>query len=163
MDVMQTTDFTVSAIAPERLERIRATGADERGEPLRHFPAEGWEPLRCCLRLPEPSEDIALMSYSPFPHNGHWAESGPVYIHSGPCGGYPDPAELRAHFRTGPRVLRAYRADDSLDYEHVCLVPEGEDLETPIRRLLSHAAVTTVHVRALVTQCFTYRVDRASA
>jgi hypothetical protein len=157
---METTGFTVSAIEPERLERIRAMDADERGERLKHFPAEGWEPLRCCLRLAGPDEKIALMSYSPFPHTGHWAESGPVYIHSQQCGGYPDRGRLPADFRTGPRILRSYRADGSLNYERICLIPEGEDLEGPIRRLLAYDEVATIHVRAFMTQCFTYRVDR---
>lgn len=157
---METTRFTVSAINPARLERIRATDLDERGEPLSHFPAEGWEPLRCCLRLPERDEDIALLSYSPFPHAGHWAESGPVYIHTKPCGGYPNATELPADFRTGPRILRSYRADGTLDYDHIGLVPEGEDLEDPIRQLLGHEEVATIHVRALMTQCFTYSVEK---
>jgi Protein of unknown function (DUF1203) len=158
--VMETKGFTVMAIDPRRLERIRATDTDERGERLGHFPAQGWEPLRCCLKLPDPGEKVALLSYSPFPHTGHWAESGPVYIHSTSCGGYPDSAELPADFRTGPRILRSYRADGSLDYQHIRLIPDGVDLEGPIRRLFEHEEVTTIHVRALLTQCFTYRVDR---
>ncbi len=157
---MNIKSFTVSAIDPQRLAIIRAQDADERGESLKHFPAEGWEPLRCCLRLPHAGERIALLSFSPFPHAGPWAESGPIYIHSvGGCG-YAQPDELPPDFRTGPRILRTYRADGTLDYENITLVPEGADLEEPIRQLLEKPAVSTIHVRAVMSQCFTYRVDR---
>jgi hypothetical protein len=156
---MNIKNFTVSAIDPQRLGLIRAQDADERGEPLKHFPAEGWEPLRCCLRLPNPGERIALLSFSPFPHVGPWAESGPIYIHSGRCCGYTRPNELPSNFRTGPRILRTYRADGTLDYEDIMLVREGDDLEEPIRQLLEKPVVSTIHVRAVMSQCFTYRVD----
>jgi hypothetical protein len=156
---MNIKNFTVSAIDPKRLEHIRAHDADERGEPLKHFPAEGWEPLRCCLRFPNAGEQIALLSFSPFPYLGPWAESGPIYIHSERCCGYTQPDKLPSDFRTGPRILRTYRADGTLDYENITLVPEGEDLEKPIRQLLEKPAVSTIHVRAVLSQCYTYRID----
>ena len=55
------------AIDPERLDAVRRRGADEFGNPWQPRAAEGWEPLRCCLRTAGEGEDIALISYSPWP------------------------------------------------------------------------------------------------
>jgi Protein of unknown function (DUF1203) len=59
---------------------------------------------------------------------------------------------------TGPRVLRAYRTDDTMNYEHNTVVTDEADLQPTIERLLSKPDVTTVHVRTLAPQCFLYAV-----
>src|SRR6267154_1817134 len=63
--VMSTLQYKV--IDPERLDAMRSQGADEFGNPWKQRTAEGWEPLRCCLRTAREGEDIALISYSPWP------------------------------------------------------------------------------------------------
>jgi hypothetical protein len=150
--------LTVSAIDPIRLDKIRTSHSDERGNPLEDFRAEGWEPLRCCLTFPSPGEPIALISYSPFNTPSPWSETGPVYIHPATCAGYQMSAELPDRMRTGPKILRTYCADGTLDYEHITSVGEGVDIEEPIRRLLAADEVATVHVRAVQSQCFGYSV-----
>ena len=156
----KTATMTVSAIDPDRLELMYASQADERGNSIEPFPAEGWEPLRCCLTYPSQGDSIALIAYSPFDTPSPWSETGPVYIHATRCAGYRTRDELPDHLRTGPRILRTYRADRSLHYDHITLVDEGKDLEQPIRSLLAREDVATVHVRAALTQCFTYAVTR---
>jgi hypothetical protein len=155
-----TDTLTVSAIDPVRLREIHSAGRDERGNPLQAFAAAGWEPLRCCLTLAEAGEAIALIAYSPFATSSPWSETGPVYIHPAACSGYPSNHALPAQLRTGPKVLRTYRADGTLDYDHVTLVEAGTDVEAPLRALLAIDEVATVHVRALHTQCFGYAVTR---
>ena len=152
------TSLAVHAIDPHRLQEIHSRGRDERGNPLGAFPAEGWEPLRCCLTFPAPEEPIALIAYSPFGTASPWSETGPVYIHPNPCAGHRE--GLPEGMRTGPKILRTYRADGSLDYEHIVVVEDGADLEEPLRELLADGTVATVHVRALRTQCFGYAVTR---
>lgn len=154
-------DLTVHAIDPERLRAIRTRQRDERGNPLAAFPAEGWEPLRCCLTFPPAGEPIALIAHSPFGTASAWSETGPVYIHAGPCAGYGRGGELPDRMRTGPKLLRAYRADGTLDYDHLVLVADGADLGQPVRELLAVETVATVHVRAVLSQCFAYAVTRA--
>ena len=154
------TTLAVHAIDPDRLQGIHTRQRDERDNPLRPFPAQGWEPLRCCLTYPVAGEPIALIAYSPFGTASAWSETGPVYIHPGPCAGYGAGTELPARMRTGPKILRTYRADGSLDYDHILLVPDGIDLEQPLRDLLAIDEVATVHVRAVQTQCFAYAVTR---
>jgi hypothetical protein len=152
--------LTVHAIDPTRLAAIRDRGQDERGNPLQPFAAAGWEPLRCCLTLPSPGDPVALIAYSPFPTSSPWAETGPVYVHPATCPGYGTPEALPPAFRTGPRILRTYRADGSLAYEHIAAVPDGVDLEPAVRAALAVDEVATVHVRAVLSQCFTYAVTR---
>jgi hypothetical protein len=152
------TSLQVSAIDPSRLDAIRHTGHDEAGNPLAPLAAQGWEPLRCCLALAAAGDPILLISYSPFTGRSPWAETGPVFVHGERCQGYRASGELPDALRTGPRVLRTYHADESLDYADITVVDEGEDIEAHLLDLLALPAVDTVHVRALVSQCFTYAV-----
>jgi hypothetical protein len=150
--------LTVLAIDPDRLAAMRAAGADEHGSPFVPYPARGWEPLRCCLRIARPDEQIALIGYRPFATVSPWAEVGPVYVHGAACAGLRTDTGLPPELRTGPRILRGYHADGSLAYDHITHVPEGVDIEAPLRELLAAPEVAEVHVRAVLTQCFTYAV-----
>ena len=159
MSTRQTNSLRVRAIDPARLDVVRTTGADGHGNQLRPFAATGQgEPLRCCLRYAEPGEQITLISYAPFEHPSVWREVGPVYIHAARCDGYTPTGRLPEQLAAGPRVLRTYRADDTMNYEHNTVVIDEADLEPIIERLLSKPDVTTVHVRTLAPQCFLYAV-----
>ena len=149
----------VHAIDPARLNVVRTTGADGHGNRLRPFAATGQgEPLRCCLRYAEPGERIALISYAPFEHPSVWREVGPVYIHAAPCEGHTPTDRLPEQLATGPRVLRTYRADATMNYEHNTVVTDEAELQPILERLLSEPDVATVHVRTLAPQCFLYAV-----
>jgi Protein of unknown function (DUF1203) len=153
-----TQTLTVHAIEPARLAAVRQAGEDGFGNPVDAYAATGeGEPLRCCLRFARPGEQIALISFAPFTRPSPWREVGPVYVHAEPCDGYAA-GSLPAELRRGPRLLRTYRADGSMDYEHNTLVGEGEDLEPVLERLLAEPAVATVHVRTVLPQCFLYAV-----
>lgn len=156
-------DLTVLAIDPDRLAAMRAAGVDEQGNPFTGYPAEGWEPLRCCLRIARTEEQIALIGYRRFETVSPWAEVGPVYVHAVACDGYRPDAGLPPELRTGPRILRGYAADGTLAYEHITHVPAGVDIDAPLRELLAAPEVAEVHVRPVMTQCFLYAVrhDRA--
>jgi hypothetical protein len=154
----------VHAIDPARLDVARAIGADGQGNQLRPFAATGQgEPLRCCLRYAEQGEQITLISYAPFERPSVWREVGPVYIHAARCEGYASTGLLPEQLATGPRVLRTYRADDTMNYEHNTVVADEADLQPIIERLLSNPDVTTVHVRTLAPQCFLYAVSAEEA
>lgn len=162
MDTQTVTNLLVHAIDPTRLDAVYNTGADGHGNRLRPFAATGeGEPLRCCLRYAESGERITLISYAPFDHPSVWTEVGPVYIHAARCAGYPSPDRLPGQLATGPRVLRTYRADDTMNYDHNTVVADEADLNPIIERLLSEPEVATVHVRTLTPQCFLYAVTAA--
>lgn len=157
-------ELLVRAIDPGRLNVIRAAGVDGHGNSVRPFPAGGYgEPLRCCLRYAEADERIALISFAPFDHPSVWTEVGPVYIHAGTCDGYRATDRLAAQLATGPRVLRTYRADNTMDYGHNTVVTDTADLEPILQDLLAQPQVTTVHVRTLAPQCFLYAVTAGTA
>ena len=154
-----TLHLLVRAIDPAHLDRVRSAGADGHGNRLQPFAATGHgEPLRCCLRLAEPGDQITLISYAPFNHPSVWTEVGPVYIHATRCKGYAENAALPEQLATGPRVLRTYRADDTMNYDHNTVVTDEVDLTPMIERLLGEPDVATVHVRTLAPQCFLYEV-----
>jgi hypothetical protein len=159
MTTATTRTLTVHPIDPARLDAVRRTGTDGWGNALAPFAATGdGEPLRCCLRFARPDESIALVSFAPFTEPSVWREVGPVYVHAERCDGY-DGAGLPDELRRGPRVLRTYRADGSMNYEHNTLVGD-EDLEPHLEALLDQPDVATVHVRTVLPQCFLYAVTR---
>ncbi len=152
----------VQAIDPGRLDEVRATATDGHGNPVHPFAASGeGEPLRCCLRYAESGEQITLISYAPFDHPSVWTEVGPVYIHAARCDGYASAAGLPKELATGPRVLRTYRGDNTMNYDHNTVVGDEAELEPIIERLLREPDVETVHVRSLAPQCFLYAVTAA--
>jgi hypothetical protein len=160
MSTTQTNELHVHAIDAARLDAVRSSGVDGHGNELRPFAATGeGEPLRCCLRYAHPGEQIALISYAPFERASVWREVGPVYIHAEPCEGYAPTAELPPQLATGPRVLRTYRADQTMNYEHNTVVTDDAALRPIIESLLGEPDVATVHVRTLAPQCFLYSVD----
>jgi hypothetical protein len=146
-----TSRLMVQAIDPVVLAKIRDTGTDGHGNELAPFAATGaGEPLRCCLRYATAGEQIILISYAPFTDASVWREVGPVCVHAAGCEGYPHSAELPMPLRTGPRLLRTYRADRTMNYEHNTLVDDGADLEAVVRRLLDEPDVAIVHVRTVL-------------
>lgn len=78
------------------------------------------------------------------------------------CDGYSQAGGLPARLATGPRVLRTYRADDTMNYDHNTVVTDESELEPIIERLLTEPDVATVHVRTLAPQCFLYAVTAAN-
>lgn len=162
MSTHLTHGLLVHAIAPAQLDRVRAASNDGHGNQLRAFAATGLgEPLRCCLRYAEAGEQIMLISYAPFEQPSVWREVGPVYIHAAQCEGYTPTGRLPEQLRTGPRVLRTYRADATMNYEHNTVVTDQADLQPIVERLLHEPDVATVHVRTLAPQCFLYAVAAA--
>jgi hypothetical protein len=154
-----TNGLVAKAIDPGRLDVIRARGADGHGNQLRPFSASGdGEPLRCCLRYAQPGERITLISYAPFEQPSVWREVGPVYIHAERCRGYAANGRLPEQLAAGPCVLRTYRADETMNYDHNTVVTEQVELQPIVMRLLSEPDVATVHVRTLAPQCFLYAV-----
>ena len=110
------------------------------------------------MKPSEPGEQITLISYAPFSHPSVWTEVGPVYIHASRCQGYQAAGRLPGQLATGPRVLRTYRADDTMNYDHNTVITDDTDLAPVIQRLLGEPDVATVHVRTLAPQCFLYAV-----
>lgn len=154
------TTLYVYAIDPDRLAAVYESGNDGHGNRLRAIAADGeGEPLRCCLRNARKGEQIAVISYAPFDHPSVWTEVGPVFIHATPCAGYGDTGRLPEQLATGPCVLRTYRDDDTMNYEHNTVLTDKTEIGPIVERLLDEPDVATVHVRSLRPQCFLYAVS----
>ena len=148
---------TIHAIPAAHLEAVREAGTDGHGNAFAPYPATGdSEPLRCCLRYARAGEPIALISYAPLGGPSPWREVGPVYVHAERCSGH-DGDDLPVELRQGPRVLRTYRRDGTMNYDHNTLVGD-EDLAPHLEKLLALPDVHTVHVRTVLPQCFLYAV-----
>lgn len=160
-----TQTFVVRPIDSDVAAALRQT--DDAGRtPLSVVDAEGGSPVRCCLRVSRPGEQLLLASYAPL---RRWAaargidpaaydEVGPVFIHPTPCAGTDDtgfPDELRGT----PRVMRAYDGNGRIVDGR--LVQPDEDPEPVVNELLDDPRVAVVHARALGFGCFTYAIERA--
>lgn len=150
--------FRVRAIPAGQLDRVRAAGRDDLGNELHPRPAEGGEPLRCCLRDADPAEPVVLVGYRPSHLGGPYAETGPVFVHAEPCPGYPAPRAYPAGFRTRRQVFRSYGPDGRIvDAEVVA----GADAEAAIARLLARPEVDRIDSRNVAYGCYMFRVERA--
>lgn len=150
------------AIDPERLQRMREQESDEYGNPWQARVAEGWEPLRCCLRLPAAGEQIVLMCYSPWTEASPWAEAGPVFVHFAQCAGYSTPGEYPEAFRRSPLMLNTFDHEGARAYEHITFVAPEEDHEAAVRAVMAHPDVAYLHVRSSTAGCFSLAVHRST-
>jgi hypothetical protein len=152
------TDIEFMAIDPDRLERMRTHEADEHGNPWAPRAAEGWEPLRCCLRIAERDERIALITYSPWTSPSPWQEAGPVFVHFERCAGYPTPGDYPASFRRSPSMINPFDHAGARAYRHITFVEPDDDHEAAVRRVLAEPDVSHIHIRSSTAGCFTFEV-----
>lgn len=151
--------FHVRAIPANQLRTIRTRGEDDLGNRLLPRPADGGEPLRCCLHEAGPAEPIALIGYRPSDLGGPYAETGPVFVHARDCPGYPSPAAYPESFRPRRQVFRAYGPDGRIvDAE----VVEGTAAEAAIERLLARPEVDRIDSRNVAYGCYMFRIERAA-
>jgi hypothetical protein len=151
---------TYLAIDPQRLKAMRRQRADEFGQPWVPRSAQGWEPLRCCLRKPVAGEDIALISYSPWPlpWSSPWSEAGPVFVCFDDCPGYPDIDHYPPALRRQHALLNPFDHEGARAYRHIRFVEPDQDHEAAVDTVLSQPDVAFLHVRSAVAQCFTFEV-----
>jgi hypothetical protein len=154
------TGFSVSAIPPAVLERVRARGRDDFGNRLEITinQDDGGAPLRCCLREAAVGESITLIAYQPATCGGPYAEVGPVFIHAEPCSGYPQTSAYPEGFRHRPQLFRAYGPTGR--QVHNQIVEPGEQ-EAVIGRLLARPDVDFIHSRNLLAGCYMFSIIRS--
>jgi hypothetical protein len=146
-------------IPPGRLQEIRAAGVDEAGNRLTvQTDTGGGSPLRCCLRESVPGEQVLLISYTPPGGRGAYAERGPVFIHSEPCGGYLTEDQYPPGLSHRRQVVRAYDRDGRI--ADGVLVDDGEHAMTVIRELFARPEVALVHLRNVGYGCYNFAVRR---
>lgn len=161
---MTPTTFRAEPIPPDALAQLR--DRDDAGRaPQRVRDADGGTPLRCCLRLSLPGEELALLSYAPLRRwaaargadPGAYDETGPVFVHPAPCAGY-DAEGWPPGLRGSARVLRGYSATGRI--ARAVQVPAHGPFEAAVDDLLADPVVAVVHARAADYGCFTFAVRR---
>jgi hypothetical protein len=153
------TTFTVYALPPAELDRIRAAGRDDFGHPLRISADDdvAGTPLRCCLRDAEVGERVALLSWQPLTEapDSAYAEVGPIFVHADSCPGYRESAAYPAGFRHRTQLLRSYTAGgDMLDYE----ITDGAAAEATIEKLLANPDAAVIHSRNVKAGCYMFAI-----
>jgi hypothetical protein len=153
--------FTVRALPPQELTRIRHLGVDDFGHPMRVLTNDSpnGTPLRCCLREARIGESVALISWRPL-HEAPasvYAEVGPVFIHANECSGYQDEHSYPQGFRHRQQVLRSYSAaGDMLD----AVLIEGTQAESAIAELFADTDAAVLHSRNVEAGCYMFAVYR---
>lgn len=152
------TSYTVAAIPPADLDRIRSAGSDDFGNPLvvRIADSDSGTPLRCCLRNAAAGEAYVLIAYQPSRIGGPYAEVGPVFVHADACAGWSGPGYPPGNVHRS-QLLRAYDADGN-QVDNVIADPGQSDDE--IRTLLMRPEVAFLHSRNVLAGCFMFAVTR---
>lgn len=151
--------FRIDAIDSDYLDRIRATGVDDFGNPVVTLVNESANgtPLRCCLREAEVGEEVVLIAYQPARLGGPYMEVGPVFIHATRCDGYGTPESYPEGFRHRQLLFRAYDiAGAQIDNK----IANGNDAEVAIADLFAMSHVADVHARNVLAGCFMFKVHR---
>jgi hypothetical protein len=155
------TEFRVTALPADELERIRARGVDDFGNALEPGTVTGpGTPLRCCLREAEPGERVVLIAWRPADVGGPYAEVGPVFVHAQACAGYAGEDRYPESFRARNQLLRAYDAHGR-QVENV--VVDGPAAERAITDLLGRPGVAYLHSRNVLAGCYMFAVHPADA
>lgn len=160
---MTTATFTITAIPSADLDRVRARGRDDFGNPVEVFvnqDDDGGTPLRCCLREAVPGEAVALIAYQPSHPGGPYAEVGPVFIHAEPCGGYAKANEYPQGFGGRRQLFRAY---GSVGRQVHNVIVEPADVESTIADLLARPDTEFIHSRNVLAGCFMFVISRAQS
>ena len=154
---MKNSMFRIVPLATEVAEtarRVAASGAPDhvvitvdslRGCPCRH-----------CLRWAQPGQQVILFPFTAIPPGRPYSETGPIFVHAGPCERYSATGEFPADFRNG-RVMRAYNSkNDMIDAE----VVNGTAPEAVVEKLLQNPETAFVDARSVTRGCYTFRIQR---
>jgi hypothetical protein len=151
--------FRVDAIPADELDRLRANGVDDFGNPLepRVVRQSGGTPLRCCLREADAGERVVLIAYQPSAVGGPYAEVGPVFVHAERCDGYDATDRYPEGFRQRQQLLRAY---DARGRQVENVIVDGVRAEFAIKDLLDRHDVAFLHSRNVLAGCYMFAITR---
>lgn len=155
------TNTTFIGIDRDELQRVLAAGIDHGDNPIEPYETDiAGRPLRCCLGYTELGEQIALIAWSPFGWQGPYAETGPIFVHTGECAGPASGTALPTKLDTSAMVLRPYTKDHRIAYDKVRHIAAGSSLTDEIAEILAEADVDFVHGRNVTGGCYSFEARR---
>ncbi len=113
-------------------------------------------PCRRCLTDAEPGEALLLVGYDPWVLSSPYRQSGPVFVHEGPCA----PAVVARLPDQQRRRLLSLRGFDARGFPTVAEVVPGAHADARLRELLVDDSTAFVHLHNAGPGCFAARVDR---
>ena len=156
--------ITFSGIDMVDLRQHLAAGVDPGGNPIESFvDRDGSWSLRCCLGDSGPDDEIAIISWSPFPWDGPYREAGPIVVHTSACHGAEPTGRLPAAIDARPMQLRPYGHDRRIAYHRMRYVDANESVTDAAATLLAHDDVDFVHGRNIIGGCYAFTATRLGA
>ncbi|NJM30956.1 MAG: DUF1203 domain-containing protein [Rhizobiales bacterium] len=157
------TQLLFKSMPTSEARHFQSDGTDANGQSPERAVSDGdGVPCRHCLEDVGQGEDYLVLAYRPFPSRQPYAETGPIFLHAGPCERAADTphippmlAKRKAH------LIKGYGTNDRIVYGTGQVVPSDE-LETAAAEILARPDVAYVHVRSAVNNCYTCRIDRAT-
>ncbi len=155
-------DIIFKAMPTAEARHFQSGGTDAHDQmPERRVSDGDGVPCRHCLTDVAAGEDYLILAYRPFPAPQPYAETGPIFLHAGPCSraaeGNETPAMLK---RRKAHLIKGYGADDRIVYGTGQIV-ESANLASAAAQILARSDTAYVHVRSAVNNCYTCRIERA--
>lgn len=150
-----------TAIPTEHAAALRSGSPDAYGRvPERSLSPGGGMPCRHCLDFIAKGEELLVLAYRPFPRLQPYAETGPIFLHAGPCPSYSAIEVLPPVLQSSPDyILRGYGHDDRIVYGTGAVTPK-EDIVAYATDLLARHEIAYIHVRSARNNCYQCRIDR---
>jgi hypothetical protein len=156
--IVQTKTVTIRALDETVLAAVRSPTRASASPARVAMEAEGGEPLRCCLRNAQPSEEIILFGHSPALPVSPYQEVGPVFAHARACGGPAFHDTYPPEWVGRRQILRAY---DRRGWIHPASCEhDGFDALATLEAVLAHPEVVEVHSRNVVYGCYMFAATR---
>lgn len=157
--------YTVTPIQPAFLRKIKETGLDDLGQPVRRLVARGGEPCRDVLRGARPGEEIILASYCPFSLPGPYREYGPVFVLAQAGEAVGQPMELPVpqnsatdYWQMGAQlVVRAYSAAEDIVTAQLA---GPEQIGEVVEGYFARDDIDFALLRFAAYGCYALRLDR---
>lgn len=152
------TAIRFTAMPTETAELFRNGGTDAYGlQPEHAVSPGGGMPCRHCLGMIAEGDPYLILAYRPFPRLQPYAETGPVFLHLGPCERFEGDG-MPPMLESPDYIVRGYGADDRIVYG-TGAVTSTERIAIRAEELLSRDDIAYLHVRSARNNCYQCRID----
>lgn len=150
-----------SALPTDEVRALQAKGPDANAQVAEHSVSDGSaNPCRHCLKDVPKGKGMLILAYRPFTRMHPYAETGPIFLCSGPCARWQSASDLPPILATSPEYLiKGYDAGERIVYG-TGAIALAETLSARIDAILENPSVAFVHIRSARNNCYQARADR---